>query len=560
MSDPSQRSPTKESQAPGPSPNVIGSAQSSNPIVESSNSSSARTDGGVSRPLLDGENAAVSSVLPKSPKASVHPRVSADPDPLQFHQRLVYHRMASERLHALGGSMKFGDKLKYLQQGHCLNRFATSLSLSSGHVEISTGKHALERKSTGHRMTDARHTLDLQAIGEEVQNNESYCQDKFNESLQYETISASFPDSLPLTDVPRCSCGAACSLRQHLDPEYRGMCMWVCSLGTCMYWAPATALPTTHRDDCDYDYDDGDADHENSAHYFGGGGDHDVFRLSADVTDDDFDVALVETLVQSNNTAGFWSEVDKIAMDLDAETAGILTSNVDMPKCDCGLPAGCMLCRVTGVLFFTCQKKSCMFLIEGQGDLLQEIGEMDIGQRNKMGESTLDRHTTLQYAMRWLGYTFSQKYWRSFSKRSPTCDYEKGSYQMHPGQEYSGFLSYRGGSGRFAIQSALCGQFNLMPGFYFLVIACPIIAICLSFVKDTCADGYNASRAWLVWSNGCQEPDINRQWFLFRGFGPVILVLIVVFWHPTFSWFYRNHKLFIDKLKNVNTSIIYLFQ
>ena len=376
----------------------------------------------------------------------------------------------------------------------------------------------------------ARHSLVVHTE-KTAENMDGYCLEKFNEALQYETISAAMPKTLAAADIPQCECGSACILRQHLDPAYQGMCMWVCSLGTCMIWQPATESETPGTKGAPSGF---------GAASSSTGGLHSVPQ--------DFNVERVDACVESNDVSGFWADVGKIAHDLDDETARVLTVNFDVPNCACGVPVGCMLCTVTGAMFFSCKDKTCVYL--QKSDQCAEIGDMDIGQWCKLGESMVDRYTTLQYAMRWLGYTFSKKYWRTFLDRLPTCDYEKGSYQMPPGKEYSGFLSYRGGSGRFAIQSAFCIQFNLMPGFYFLFIVCPIIAICLTFVKDTCAEGYNASRAWLVWSNGCQDPTKYRSWFIFRSFGPAVVVLIVVFWHPTFSWFYRHHKLFIDKLKN----------
>ena len=75
-------------------------------------------------------------------------------------------------------------------------------------------------------------------------------------------------------------------------------------------------------------------------------------------------------------------------MDVDEETAGVLTVNFDVPNCSCGVPVGCMLCCITGALFFKCKNKTCVYL--EKSNQCAEIGDMDIGQWCKMGKSEVE--------------------------------------------------------------------------------------------------------------------------------------------------------------------------
>jgi hypothetical protein len=178
-----------------------------------------------------------------------------------------------------------------------------------------------------------------------------------------------------------------------------------------------------------------------------------------------------------------------------------------------------------------------------------DSGQMDIGQFIKFGDSILDRYTNLQYGMRWFGYSFSEKFWKRLSRQPDDADFHKGAFQIEPGEEYSGFLSYRGGSGCWSIQTGLCGEFNEVSGFYFMVVFCPILAIGLSQIPDICESPNVATWVtdWLVFGAGCSYPNEDRSWFIFRSYGRAILIVLVVFWHPMFSWLYFRQKLFIDK-------------
>ena len=172
---------------------------------------------------------------------------------------------------------------------------------------------------------------------------------------------------------------------------------------------------------------------------------------------------------------------------------------------------------------------------------------MDIGQVIQFSGSTIDRYTTLGWAMRWFGLTFSKKFWHYLTETDPGGDFPEGSYQVEPGDEYQGFISYRGSTGRFPLQLALCSQFNFMPALYFMYIACPILVALISLIPDPCNwENYKAVD-WLTWQSPCEKQPNQRSWFIFRMLAGPILILIALFWHPVFSWFYRGQKYFVDK-------------
>ena len=133
MSEPKRPPPRRKISTPSPA--VIGGLQS-DPIAEPSRSSSAHADGeshGL-RPLL-GEEIVVDYQTEDSRSSAASTNFDlSEPSThsLSFHHRMLQHRMVSERLHTLGLSMKFEDKLKYLQHGHCLNRCTTNTTIVNG--------------------------------------------------------------------------------------------------------------------------------------------------------------------------------------------------------------------------------------------------------------------------------------------------------------------------------------------------------------------------------------------------------------------------------------------
>ena len=171
-----------------------------------------------------------------------------------------------------------------------------------------------------------------------------------------------------------------------------------------------------------------------------------------------------------------------------------------------------------------------------------------IGQIVQFGDSNLDRYTTLQHAMRWFGQTFSVQFWDWLKDRPADADYPKGSFQLDRDEEYTGFFSYRGGSGRWVLQSTLCAQFNFAPAMYFLIVFCSLLALGLSFIPDVCESSNASSWKWLLFADSCNVPNAQRSWFIFPFYARAVVIVIILFWHPMFSWFYRGQKWFVDKL------------
>ena len=69
----------------------------------------------------------------------------------------------------------------------------------------------------------------------------------------------------------------------------------------------------------------------------------------------------------------------------------------------------------------------------------------------------------------------------------------------------------------------------------------------LAFVYDLCDVDDYSDREWAIYGNSCERQPADRSWFIFRPYAAPIVVLIVLFWHPTFSWFYRHQRYFLDK-------------
>ena len=232
----------------------------------------------------------------------------------------------------------------------------------------------------------------------------------------------------------------------------------------------------------------------------------------------------------------------------DPDSQQTLLRNVNVPQCHCGKPCSLVACKYTGALFFVCSDRACIFILTHEE--APRIGALDVGQHVRFGESHLDRYTTLQYGMRWFGYTFSRPFWVLLSRQPKDADYLEGSFEISPGEEYTGFVSYRGGSGRLVLQTTLCGQFNTAATFYFFVVVCPILALCLSQIPDVCESSNASTWKWLVFADGCSQPNVDRSWFIFRAYMPAVFVFLILFWRPVFSFLYCGQKLFIDKLKN----------
>ena len=143
----------------------------------------------------------------------------------------------------------------------------------------------------------------------------------------------------------------------------------------------------------------------------------------------------------------FWTRVEEIMAFPDEHTQQLLIGHAPVRKCVCGVPCSIVVCKITGDIFWTCAPKKCFYLLFSQRR--QKIGDMDVGQLVGFGDSRIDRYTTHQHIMKWFGYSFSKKFFLWLLGRPADADFPPGSYQVERRQEYDGFISYRGGTGRF---------------------------------------------------------------------------------------------------------------
>ena len=108
-------------------------------------------------------------------------------------QRVQQHQLAMHRLHVLGHTMKIGDKLNYLQKGHCLHTLSTRIAS----VKLTKSRSRMSASSA--RAPTEAFNVDKG----EATTSEQYCQDKFNVSLQIDTAAVDPPSGV---SVPKCSC------------------------------------------------------------------------------------------------------------------------------------------------------------------------------------------------------------------------------------------------------------------------------------------------------------------------------------------------------------------
>ena len=147
--------------------------------------------------------------------------------------------------------------------------------------------------------------------------------------------------------------------------------------------------------------------------------------------------------------------------------------------------------------------------------------------------------------MKWFGYSFSFEFLCQLNDREPDSDYPEGSFPVDPGQQYDGFISYRGGAGRYPLYITLLALFNLFPAVVFFCVVCPLAMIPMAYTYDLCTN--DDPPLWLIFGNSCDRQEADRSWFVFRPYAPSFIILIVLFWHPVMSFAYANRRYFLDK-------------
>jgi hypothetical protein len=400
---------------------------------------------------------------------------------------MMAHKLAKNDLHSLGRQRRLEERLGGIQEGHTLSNISNQV------------RHRLmsDMRAAG------REESELECIEESPLEFEvGERQLVFNKAIAEETESAEVPEDL---EVPVCDCGVPCVYRQYnADPTST---MWVCSLCQCMFFQALTSLKVIETPAGD---------------------------------------AVIANMFNDQNLESFWATVGKQMAFPAKQTIDLLLGTVDSSRrCVCDQPCTICICSVTGAVFWVCKTQTCFYILPFDEKQIRLIDNMDVGQLVPFGDSTIDRYTTLGHMMKWFGYSFSVEFFAQLNAREPDADYPKGSFLINPGQQFDGFISYRGGTGRYPLFFTLLGLFNLFPAVVFLYVVCPLFMIPMAYAYDLCeADD---PQTWLIFANSCDRAPNARSWFVFRPYAPSVIVLIVLFWHPVMSFAYANRRYFLDK-------------
>ena len=362
---------------------------------------------------------------------------------------------------------------------------------------------------------------------------------------------------------PCCECEERAELRRFVRPQTESTAIdhrvWVCRDRSCMLWLAADHLtPQVVSTDAASTPQDTSPSSSVSGIELSSNKDEDEKRD----TMDEFNRLKLGTLTPGSRAravAKFWSVALPEIVTLEEEASKVLVSNQTVLQCSCGVDCSVCLCKVTGDLFWVCKSRDCVCIA-----LCQErpaLAQLDIGQYLGIGRGSIDKYTTVQYIMRWMGYSFSKTYFRKLIKRGPDVGFPRGAMDLEAGEEYEAFISYRGGTGKFVLWLTMCGIFHIKPAFCYLVGFLPFLVLALSFVKDPCSSGVPV---FFLGSKSCDPPSptpptledelawfppMPHQWFVFRSWGVGIMLAIVFFWFPTMSWTKKCFKIFFDKLK-----------
>eukprot|EP00398_MALV-I-01_sp_L67-1_P000031 gene31-706_t len=338
------------------------------------------------------------------------------------------------------------------------------------------------------------------------------------------------------TEIPACDCLEKCDLRKYVySRKEKGeeellfgkdgvqACeIWTCARGACMFWKRFRDI---HRDG------------------------RIVYDSDASSLSEDDEVIQSALLMQEKTLADYWAELHQEIRIPIPEVAKLLTAHMRVPLCHCAHPklARISICSVTCDMFWLCPTEECYYV----GFCLEKpaAGILDIGQIWPLGTTEIDRYTTLTYVMKWCGYSFTQRFQKHLQNRE-SMDFPKGSYHLeyddHNPQScsYEMFLSYRGASGSFWCWATLCSEMNMLPALVCLTVVFPIMCGCLYLLQDPCVR--NVPRIMIV-PGSCHLASQYRLWLLFVPYGAGVLVLIVLFFHPIFSFLWSRYKIFFDK-------------
>eukprot|EP00400_MALV-I_sp_L67-5_P000140 gene140-458_t len=249
----------------------------------------------------------------------------------------------------------------------------------------------------------------------------------------------------------------------------------------------------------------------------------------------------------------FWADAWIDGIVVEDSAARVMEIFVgEAPTCDCNKPARLVASRFTSDLFWACQNESCFFAVFCRAR--PDACSFDLGQFTPLGYSVLDRHTTFTRIMGWFGYSFTKRFATALHSRPSDCKrkWPRGSYPIEATPEASKilsrkkhdiqfdyFVSYRGASNAFLLYSAFCAFLNFLPAFITLMVVFLLIMLTLWAIEDPCSAGVPE-----VFLGGCDTDD--RSWFVFVPYGGLILVLVILFFNPAFSFLW-GRKIFMDK-------------
>ena len=316
-----------------------------------------------------------------------------------------------------------------------------------------------------------------------------------------------------------------------------------------------------------------------------------------------------DTVFGKLNLQQFWEVANRSQMPLDNNTTQFISHQLPTHICDCNVSCSLVFCVHSGGIFAVCAKQECfcIFTVLQRSALLQ----LDVGQIMPFGHSCLDRYTTWTHAMRWFGWTFTERFIRQLHKNPADAPWERGSYlielrenasrnnegdktynndvpregnQLKNDEElqdeasnsknnmksktraddYDYFVSYRGATGAGWIWLSLCGHLHAAPVLVFVFGVCPLIVLILYFAVNLACRPVPDGIVELVES--AQQPEVGSvfgfvachqhfqvyYYVVFGIWGCVVCCLIVLFWNPIFSWIHIPYlaprkKIFLDK-------------
>ncbi len=275
----------------------------------------------------------------------------------------------------------------------------------------------------------------------------------FNRTILEETEHTPIP---PGVIPPCCDCELKCQMRKI---EAEGVCMkiWVCAHGQCLSYQdyqdfdsaedvdssearqtvnladeldqPSTELPPWQIPDIRPSDSYGahalafphqQGDYTPDGHGFHGFGMHDRRGGAAHAGSAHGTIGSASKTPQE-----FWDDVRDEMEIPDADVAALLISFMEMPYCDCPLPARLVICKNSGDIFWACAVDGCYFLQLSKHR--PAANDIDVGQFFPIGSLSIDRYTTIGHIMKWFGRAFSISFWMELNNRHEDDDFTKES-------------------------------------------------------------------------------------------------------------------------------------